>query len=93
MGNWIKLYLLIVFHVFVVVGNLAAFFILPFKVPFYVALPIMSYIFTISFSRDFTCPLTAAENRLRRKMDLPEIKGFIGHYFVKPYRRLMRRMK
>jgi len=78
---------LIVCHMLVVVGNAMSFIVLPFFTPPYVALPLMSMITLITFSRQLVCPLTRLENYLRRQIGLPQIGGFISHYMVKPIKR------
>jgi len=79
--QFIFLLCLIIFHVYVVIGNLLAFFIVPFLCPWYVALPICSLIVTLSFGRGSDCPLTRLENKIRKNIGLRQIKGFIKHYF------------
>ncbi len=83
------LYSLIVFHVFVIVVNIAAFFILPFMYPLYVWMPLNSFILVTTFTREI-CPLTRLENRLRTSLGMNRIGGFIGHYFIKPIRKAVR---
>jgi len=77
------LYSLVVFHLFVVSINIAAFFILPFLYPLYVWMPINSFILSVTFTREL-CPLTRLENYLRTSLGLPRVGGFIGHYISKP---------
>ena len=91
----IKLTLWVLIHWGVVIGNFLAFFILAYQgfhpnqhVPWYVALPLCTFIAVISFSRVLDCPLTAIENKLRSQIGLPPIKAFIKHYFIKPYVRV-----
>ena len=81
----IKLLMVIGLHLFVVIGNFIAFFVVPFVEPWYVALPICSVVFFLTFGR-FECPLTRLENKIRRKLDMEEIRGFVKHYIVKPIR-------
>ena len=95
-----KLLLVVVLHWFVVIGNFSAFFILafqgltPFGYPWYICLPLCSFIILISFSRVLDCPMTRYENKLRVQVGRPTIKGFIGHYFLKPYvRRKIRKAR
>lgn len=95
-----KLTLWVIIHWGVVIGNFLAFFILAYQgfhpsqiVPWYVALPLCTFIAVISFSRVLDCPLTAMENKMRRSLGLPPIKAFIKHYFIKPYVRLRRKRK
>lgn len=87
---WLPFALLAVIslHTFVVCGNILAFFVLPFAAAWWVALPLCSLIFFITLNRKLECPLTAVENHLRRQLGRPSIRGFVGHYFVKPWRRL-----
>ena len=40
----------------------------------------------LAFSRVLDCPWTSLENYYRSKCGKKEIKTFIGHYIVKPYR-------
>ena len=48
----------------------------------------------ISFSRVLDCPMTRFENKMRVQLGKPTIKGFIGHYFLKPYvRRKVRKAR
>ena len=89
----LKLLIVVLLHWAVVIGNFSAFFILafqgltPFGFPWYVCLPLCSFIILISFSRVLDCPMTRYENKLRVQVGKPTIKGFIGHYFLKPYMR------
>jgi hypothetical protein len=83
------LYMIISFHVFVICVNLTAFFILPFLYPLWVWMPMNSFILTVTFTRE-VCPLTRFENYLRTSLGLNRIGGFIGHYFVKPIRRILK---
>ena len=87
----IKLLIVVLLHWMVVIGNFCAFFILAYQgltpngMPWYVCLPLCSFIALISFSRVLDCPMTRYENKMRVKLGKPTIKGFIGHYFLKPY--------
>lgn len=74
-------------HWVIIVGNTLAFFLLPFFAPWYVAMPVMSYIGLLTFSKVLDCPITKLENRIRKRIRMPEIKGFIGHYMIKPIKR------
>ena len=95
-----KLTLWVLLHWAVVLGNFSAFFILTYQgfhpaqtIPWYVALPCCTFIAVITFSRVIDCPLTRQENKMRKAVGLPEIKGFVKHYLVKPYIRAKRRIK
>ena len=86
----IALWSLAVFHVFVIIVNIAAFFILPFMYPLYVWMPLNSFILVTTFTREI-CPLTRLENKLRTSLGMNRIGGFIGHYFLKPVKKLLNR--
>ena len=83
------LYSVIVFHFFVIFVNIAAFFLLPFIYPLWVWMPLNSFILTVTFTRE-VCPLTRLENYLRTSLGMSRIGGFIGHYMVKPLRRIIK---
>src|SRR6185436_21164928 len=89
---WLLLAAVIVFHVLMIVVNVAAAFVLPFTEPWHVAAPLASFVVWITFDRG-VCPLTRLENCVRRRLGLPEVFGFIGHYFVRPTRRQLRRLR
>lgn len=86
----ILLYSVMLFHTFVILVNISAFFILPFLYPLWVWMPLNSFILVTTFTREI-CPITRLENYLRTSLGLPRIGGFIGHYFVKPVKQLIKR--
>jgi len=55
--------------------------------PFWVSVPITGWIMYLAFSRVLDCPWTRLENHYRRRTGLPEIKTFIGHNIVNPYKK------
>ena len=63
----VLLYLLIGFHTFVILVNIAAFFILPFLYDLWIWMPLNSFILTVTFTREI-CPLTRLENKLRTSL-------------------------
>ena len=83
-----KLYKLL-FHLVVVTHHLGLFGLvasvplLIIKEPPWVSLPLVGWIMYLGFSRVLDCPYTRLENYLRRKLDLPEIKTFLKHYYLK----------
>ena len=83
------LVLTVLLHFFIVAANFAAFFVVPFKEPWYVAAPINSIIVYLTFNRN-PCPLTVFENYCREKLNKRIIRGFIGHYIVWPIKRMFR---
>jgi hypothetical protein len=79
------LYLIVVIHFVFVVGDVAAMFVLPFMTPWYVWIPLETWLVNTTLGKTLVCPVTEYENYLRRNLGMPEIRGFIKHYFVKPY--------
>lgn len=82
---WVSLafYLLVFFHMAVVLGVVCSFLILPFKSDWYIALPLMTFVFFFATTR-VDCQLTNLENKLRQRMGKKKIGGFVGHYFFRP---------
>ena len=95
----LKLLLVVLIHHAVVIGNFSAFFILafqgftPYGFPWYIALPLCSFIVLVSFSKVLDCPMTQYENKLRREVGKPEIRGFMKHYIMRPYARFRYNLK
>ena len=87
MSDRILLASLVLFHSYIVGANVLAFFVVPFLEPWYVAVPIMSLILLLVFSKVLDCPLTNLENLLRKRLGMKRIGGFVGHYFLKPIRK------
>lgn len=88
MVNKLLLVSLVSFHIFVALANLAAFFIIPFVERWYVAIPIMSLILTMSLAKWWRCVLTEWENQLREQLKMRKIGGFLGFYLIYPILRL-----
>ncbi len=85
---WANFYALVVVHLALVLGIVTSFFVLPFRQPLEVALPLMVFIFFYSTNK-IECPLTNWENRLRKKLGMKVIGGFVGHYFKRPIYRAL----
>ena len=85
-ANQSYFYLVISFHFAVILGNVAALFVLPFVVPWYISLPLMSLIVNLMFS-PASCPLTRLESRIRKSLGMDEIRHFVKHYFIEPVRK------
>ncbi|NBQ68602.1 MAG: DUF2784 family protein [Nitrosomonadaceae bacterium] len=85
---YLLLLLVIGGHWVVVMMNVAAFILLPFVVPWYVASPLMSFIALITTTK-VNCPLTRLENCIRKQLGLRLISTFIGHYLVKPFKMVL----
>lgn len=88
----VALRLLVTAHAAIIVGNIAALFVLPFMAPWYVSIPLMSWLANLMFTAQ-PCPLTKLEDRYRRHLGLPEVKHFMGHYFVWPLKKKFRARK
>ena len=95
----LKLLVVVLLHHAVVIGNFSAFFILafqgftPYGVPWYIALPLCTFITLVSFSKVLDCPMTRYENKLRREVGKQEIRGFMKHYIMRPYARFRYNLK
>jgi hypothetical protein len=78
-----KFYLISVIfvHYLVVLANVISFFAAPLVLPWYIAISIMSGIVSLLTNRN-PCPLTTLENKIRERLGMPRIKGFIKHYVL-----------
>jgi len=74
-------------HHALIVGNLASVCVLPFMVPWYLALPVCSSV-AWGVCSPMVCILTRWDNYYRRQLGRAEIRGFVGHHYVGPLRRL-----
>jgi hypothetical protein len=77
---WSVFYIQLVLHFLLILVNYISIFILPFYAPWYISVPLITFLINLMFSNSFSCPLTRFENKLRRQLGLPTIKSFIGHY-------------
>jgi hypothetical protein len=98
--NSVKLIIVVLTHWAIVFGNFAAFFILAYNglspaqnPPWYIALPLCTFIGLVSMSRVLDCPITALENKIRKRLGKPKIGGFIKHYLIKPYAKTKRKIR
>ena len=95
----LKLLLVVLIHHAVVLGNFSAFFIVAFQgftpwgLSWYLALPVCTFIVLVTFSKVLDCPMTRYENKLRKEVGKPEIKGFVKHYIIRPYARFKYNLK
>lgn len=80
----VMLFALVIVHIMIVIGNLAALGFLPFTTPWYISLPLCSFLVRLALV-EANCPLTILENHLREKLGYKKIRTFIGHYFVKVF--------
>ena len=84
---WSSFYALVVTHYVLVLSVGLAFVLLPFLAPWYIALPLMTFIVFFASNR-VECQLTNLENIIRKRLGLRRISGFIGHYMIKPLRKI-----
>lgn len=73
----------VVVHAAFTIGVVCAFFVLPFKQPWEVWVPLEVLIVSLTFGRH-ECPVTRLENYYRRRLGYKPIGGFVGHYFKRP---------
>ena len=83
-------FLIWLFHHVLIFGNLASFVVAPFKAPWYLAFPACFAIIWVTCS-PVNCALTKWENNIRRQLNWPEIRTFIGHNYLKPIRKFRRK--
>jgi len=76
-------YLVVVIHHIGLFCLVASVPLLIIKEPPWVSLPLLAWILYLGFSKVLDCPFTRLENYLRRKLNLPEIKTFLKHYYLK----------
>lgn len=104
MRDWTLLIIVVFFHGFAIIVNGLGLFILPI-LPCYmymieptvlsvvlgtiIAVALISFLIRLSVATD--CPFTKYENVLRERLGLRRIGGFIGHYFIKPFRKRKQR--
>ena len=82
--SWkIFLYGVVIAHFLLLFFNALAFFLLPFFQPWYVALPIMCFLYRLA-TVERMCPITNYENIIRKILGLRQINSFIGHYLTGP---------
>lgn len=86
---WMAFYVLVFIHIILVLGIVISFFTLPFFAPWYVALPLCTFIWFFSTTKNIGCKLTELENHLRVKLGLKKIGGFVGHYFLRPAKKII----
>jgi len=76
-------YFVVITHHLGFLGFIISVPLLIIKEPPWVSLPLLAWIMYLGFSKVLDCPYTRLENYLRRKLNLPEIKTFLKHYYLK----------
>ena len=87
MKNLLKLVLAMVVlcHAAVISINIGAFFVAPFACEWYIWFPVCTIVARVVFGGG-VCPLTVLENKIREKLGMKKIDGFVSHYFFKKKR-------
>jgi len=80
------LVMVVILHMLLIVGIVVSFIILPFFTPWYIALPLCTFIWFFSTSR-IDCKITNLENSIREKLRMKKIGGFLGHYLLRPIKK------
>ena len=94
-----KIFNLLLLYIVVVSHHAYIFFFilsLPFviiKAPWYIWVPLISWFFNATMGQGWICPYTAVENKIRKKVGMPQIDAFVKHYYIKPYIRLKIKLK
>lgn len=83
----ILFYAVVVIHFVLLIANILAFIILPFVEPWYISIPINTFLFFF-VTNPVKCKVTELENYLRQKLGMKRIGGFVSFYIVKPIKRL-----
>lgn len=75
-------YLVFVLHLILLIINVVSIFILPFKTPWYISVPLVTWLVALA-TNPIRCLLTDLENKIRERLNMPKIKGFIKHYILR----------
>lgn len=86
---WLAFYTLVVVHIILVIAVATSFCLLPFFAEWYIAVPLMTFIVFFSTTR-IECQLTNLENRMRKRLGLKRIGGFVGFYFLRPVKKALK---
>ena len=89
---WLKyaLYTLVVVHIILIFGVLGSFFILPFWGPL-VHRPATNDIHLVLLYNQGRMSFDNLENAWRQRLKMKRIGGFVGHYGLKPIKKLIKR--
>lgn len=74
--------ILVFCHSVIISMNIAACFVAPFLCPWYIWLPICTIVARV-VTGGGVCPLTVLENKIRVRLGMDEISGFVAHYLLK----------
>ena len=80
--------IIITIHFFIIAGNILAALVLPFVTPWYIALPLCTFVVWLTFS-PISCPLTRLETRIRMFLGLERVEFFVKHYIINPLKKLL----
>jgi len=85
--DYILLYSVIISHHLYIVLFIASLPVMIIKAPWYISIPLCSWFLNAAIGQGWICPMTAIENRYRKKVGHPQIDTFVKHYYIKPYMR------
>jgi hypothetical protein len=89
-----SLVLLITIHIIISILDVIAAGIILVVTPWWISLPLGTIAVNVYFQAIETkCPLTVLENKIRRKMGLPEVDDFLKQYFYRPVCWCIRKLK
>ncbi|MFL2673196.1 MAG: DUF2784 family protein [Dehalococcoidia bacterium] len=85
--DYILLYSVIISHHLYIILFIASLPVMIIKAPWYISIPLLSWFVNAAIGQGWICPVTAVENRYRKKVGYPQIDTFVKHYYIKPYMR------
>ena len=85
--DYILLYSVIISHHLYIILFIASLPVMIIKAPWYISIPLLSWFVNATIGQGWICPVTAVENRYRKKVGYPQIDTFVKHYYIKPYMR------
>tara|TARA_B100001250_G_scaffold369604_1_gene353195 strand:+ start:50 stop:379 length:330 start_codon:yes stop_codon:yes gene_type:complete len=85
--DYILLYSVIISHHIYIILFIASLPVMIIKAPWYISIPLLSWFVNAAIGQGWICPVTAVENRYRKKVGYPQIDTFVKHYYIKPYMR------
>lgn len=81
--NKIGFILTVAVHYFIFSGLLVSLLMCWFVLPWYLACTVAATVVRLATSREM-CPLTALENKFRRKLHMAESTGFLKDWILRP---------
>lgn len=82
----VLLWFVVIVHFLLLFAVVGALFVIPFRCPWYISIPLIIYIVSLLATR-VECPLTNLENAIRSRIGMKRIGGFVGNYVVRPFKK------